>query len=299
MQSIERKDLSTEKQNIESSNIDELSTIDILELINNEDATIAKKITESLVYIEQAVDICIQSLRSDGRVFYIGAGTSGRLGVLDASEIPPTFSASKELFTGIIAGGDKALKNSIEGAEDNPQQAVKDLKTHSIKEGDVLIGISSSGAAKYVQSALSYAASIQAKTVYIVCNRTPFLKAETDVRIAIETGPEIITGSTRMKAGTATKMVLNMISTTTMIKLGKVYGNLMVDLMAVNEKLIDRGTRIISQLTNVDKKTAEKALIESNLSVKTAVVMLYHSVGFDKAKKIINDNDGMLRKIIS
>ena len=299
MDTIQRKDLSTEKQNVESSNIDELSTARILELINNEDASIPKKIAASLAEIEQTVDLCIQSLTSDGRIFYIGAGTSGRLGVLDASEIPPTFSAPNDLFTGIIAGGDKALKNSVEGAEDDPEQAIQDLKAHAVKKDDVLIGISSSGAAKYVQSALNYARSIKVKTVYIICNKTPYLPVDADVMVVLETGPEIITGSTRMKAGTATKMVLNMISTATMIKLGKVYGNLMVDLMAVNDKLIDRGCRIVSQLTNVDEVVAKRTLVRSNMSVKTAIVMIYHSVGFDKAKKMIDDNNGMLRKIIS
>ena len=299
MDTIQRKDLSTEKQNVESLNIDELSIIRILELINNEDASIPKKIAASLAEIEQTVDLCIQSLKSNGRIFYIGAGTSGRLGVLDASEIPPTFSAPNDLFTGIIAGGDKALKNSIEGAEDDPEQAIKDLKNHNIKKEDVLIGISSSGAARYVQSALDYAKSIKAKIVYITCNKTPYFHVDADVAIAIETGPEIITGSTRMKAGTATKMVLNMISSATMIKLGKVYGNLMVDLMAVNDKLVDRGCRIISQLTNVDEIVAKRTLVRSKMSVKTAIVMIYHSIGYDKAKKMIDDSDGMLRKIIS
>ena len=299
MDTIQRKDLSTEKQNVESLNIDELSIIRILELINNEDASIPKKIAASLAEIEQTVDLCIQSLKSNGRIFYIGAGTSGRLGVLDASEIPPTFSAPNDLFTGIIAGGDKALKNSIEGAEDDPEQAIKDLKNHNIKKDDVLIGISSSGAARYVQSALDYAKSIKAKIVYITCNKKPYLHVNADVAIALETGPEIITGSTRMKAGTATKMVLNMISSATMIKLGKVYGNLMVDLMAVNDKLVDRGCRIISQLTNVDEVVAKRTLVRSKMSVKTAIVMIYHSIGYDKAKKMIDDSDGMLRKIIS
>ena len=299
MDTIQRKDLSTEKQNFESLNIDELSIIRILELINNEDASIPKKIAASLAEIEQTVDLCIKSLKSNGRIFYIGAGTSGRLGVLDASEIPPTFSAPNDLFTGIIAGGDKALKNSIEGAEDDPEQAIKDLKTHNIKKDDVLIGISSSGAARYVQSALDYAKSIKAKIVYITCNKTPYFHVDADVAIALETGPEIITGSTRMKAGTATKMVLNMISSATMIKLGKVYGNLMVDLMTVNDKLVDRGCRIISQLTNVDEIVAKRTLVRSKMSVKTAIVMIYHSIGYDKAKKMIDDSDGMLRKIIS
>ena len=299
MDSFERKDLNTEKRNVESSNIDELTTIQILELINNEDSSIPKKITKALKDIEKTIDICVESLKLGGRVFYIGAGTSGRLGVLDASEIPPTFSAPKHIFTGIIAGGDAALKNSIEGAEDNPKQALIDLKTVLIKKDDVLIGVSASGAAKYVQSALVYAKSIQAKTVYLLCNKSPYLNAKTDAVIAVDTGPEVITGSTRMKAGTATKMIMNMISTTTMIRMGKVYGNLMVDLMAVNDKLVDRGARIISQLTKADENTAIKKLLEAEMSVKTAIVMIYHSIDLTEAKKMINDNNGMLRKIIS
>ena len=299
MDSFERKDLNTEKRNAESSNIDELTTIQILELINNEDSSIPKKITKALKDIEKTIDICVESLKLGGRIFYIGAGTSGRLGILDASEIPPTFSASKHIFTGIIAGGDAALKNSIEGAEDNPKQALIDLKAALIKKDDVLIGVSASGAAKYVQSALVYAKSIQAKTVYLLCNKVPYLNAKTDAVIAVDTGPEVITGSTRMKAGTATKMILNMISTTTMIRMGKVYGNLMVDLMAVNDKLVDRGARIISQLTKADENTAIQTLVEAKMSVKTAIVMIYHSLDLTKAKKMINDNNGMLRKIIS
>ena len=299
MDSFDRKDLNTEKSNVESSNIDELTTIQILELINNEDSSIPKKITKALKDIEKTIDICVESLKLGGRIFYIGAGTSGRLGVLDASEIPPTFSAPKHIFTGIIAGGDAALKNSIEGAEDNPKQALIDLKAALIKKDDVLIGVSASGAAKYVQSALVYAKSIQAKTVYLLCNKAPYLNAKTDAVIAVDTGPEVITGSTRMKAGTATKMILNMISTTTMIRMGKVYGNLMVDLMAVNDKLVDRGARIISQLTKADENIAIKTLVEAEMSVKTAIVMIYHSLDLTKAKKMINDNNGMLRKIIS
>ena len=298
MDSIERKDLNTEGQNFNSKNIDELSVIEILEVINQEDKLIADKIAGAMGDIEKTIHICTNAIKSGGSIFYIGAGTSGRLGVLDASEIPPTFSAPPDLFKGLIAGGDQALRKSIEGAEDNPKQAVVDLKAANLLPGDVIIGISTSGAARYVQSALQYAKSTEAKTIYLICNKTPFLEANTDVMISIDTGAEIITGSTRMKGGTATKMVLNMISTTCMIKLGKVYGNLMVDLMAVNEKLIDRGVRIINQLTNLDYEKAKEMLIKSDMSVKTAIVMVYHSCELDKAKRIIEENNGNLRKII-
>tara|TARA_Y100000746_G_scaffold226324_1_gene231318 strand:+ start:1908 stop:2807 length:900 start_codon:yes stop_codon:yes gene_type:complete len=298
MDSIERKDLNTEGQNFNSKNIDELSTIEILEVINREDKLIADKVAGALGDIEKTVHICTNSIKSGGSIFYIGAGTSGRLGVLDASEIPPTFSAPPDLFKGIIAGGDQALRKSIEGAEDSPKQAIVDLKAANLQPRDVLIGISTSGAARYVQSALRYAKSIETKTVYLLCNKTPFLQANTDVTISVDTGAEVITGSTRMKGGTATKMVLNMISTACMVKLGKVYGNLMVDLMAVNEKLIDRGVRIINQLTKLDYEKAKEMLIKSDMSVKTAIVMVHHSCELDKAKRIIEENNGNLRKII-
>ena len=298
MDSIERKDLNTEGQNFNSKNIDELSVIEILEVINQEDKLIADKVADAMSDIRKTIRVCTDSIKSGGSIFYIGAGTSGRLGVLDASEIPPTFSASPDLFKGLIAGGDQALRKSIEGAEDNPKQAVVDLKAANLLPGDVIIGISTSGAARYVRSALQYAESIGAKTIYLICNKTPFLEANTDVIISIDTGAEIITGSTRMKAGTATKMVLNMISTTCMIKLGKVYGNLMVDLMAVNEKLIDRGIRIINQLTKVDYEKAKNVLLKADMSVKTAIVMIHHSCEPLEAERIIEENDGSLRKII-
>ena len=221
MDSIERKDLNTEGQNFNSNNIDELSVIEILEVINQEDKLIADKVAAAMGDIEKTIRSCTDAIKSGGSIFYIGAGTSGRLGVLDASEIPPTFSASPDLFKGLIAGGDQALRKSIEGAEDNPKQAAVDLKAANLQPGDVLIGISTSGAARYVQSALQYAESIGAKTIYLICNKTPFLEANTDVIISIDTGAEIITGSTRMKAGTATKMVLKIIETPSKLNLEK------------------------------------------------------------------------------
>ena len=298
MDSIERKDLGTEQQNANSTNIDELSVREILQAINQEDRSIADKIADAIDDIEDTVEICTRAIKDEGRVFYIGAGTSGRLGVLDASEIPPTFSAPTNLFTGIIAGGDEALRKSIEGAEDSAEQAIIDLRLAKVQSGDVLIGISTSGAAKYVQSALNYATLVNLKTIYLLCNTAPLLKANVDVTISIDTGAEIITGSTRMKGGTATKMVLNMISTTCMIRLGKVYGNLMVDLMAVNEKLVDRGVRIIMQLTKHSYEEAKEALKKSDMSVKTAVVMIYRSCKLSEAKRLIDENNGILRKII-
>ena len=298
MESVDRKDLSTEKQNPKSLDIDTQSIDQILRTINQEDQTIANKVNEAIGDISRAVELTTNAIQSGNRIFYIGAGTSGRLGVLDASEMPPTFSVSPKWFNGIIAGGDHALRNSIEGAEDKPEMAVKDLQKHNVSDGDIVIGISTSGAAKYVTSGIEFAKSLGAKTVYLICNEKPHISADVDVMIKIDTGPEVITGSTRMKAGTATKMVLNMISTTTMIQLGKVYGNLMVDLMAINDKLFDRGIRIIQQLTNVDYELAKSTLIEAEKSVKTAIVMIKKSCSKDDAKSLLDQQNGFLRKII-
>ena len=299
MESVDRKDLSTEQQNQNSVDIDNKSISEILHIINQEDKTIADKVAIAIDDISRTVELTTDAIRSGNKVYYLGAGTSGRLGVLDASEMPPTYSVPSDWFNGIIAGGDKALRNSIEGAEDKPEMAIKDLKGNSLQSGDVLIGISTSGAARYVQSAINYAKSIGAKTVYLICNQTPHLAANTDVEIKIDTGPEVITGSTRMKGGTATKMVLNMISTATMVQLGKVYGNLMVDLMTVNDKLIDRGLRIIQDLTWASHDIAKLKLSESDNSVKVAVVMIKKSCSKEDALNMLKQENGFLRRVIN
>lgn len=298
METTERKNLSTEKQNVNSTSIDDKPISEILKIINNEDQSIAEKVNAAIPAIERTVELTTEAIRNGNRVVYLGAGTSGRLGVLDASEMPPTYSVPSDWFNGIVAGGDDALRKSIEGAEDQPEAAVDDLKAFGLKPGDVIIGISTSGAAQYVKSSIEYGKSIDAKTVYLICNEKPFLSADADVIIKVDTGPEVITGSTRMKAGTATKMVLNMISTATMLQLGNVYGNLMVDLMAVNDKLVDRGTRIIKQLTNVDYETAHSKLFEAGKSVKTAVVMIMKDCSKDEATQLLEEESGFLRKVI-
>ena len=298
MDSIKRKNLSTEKQNINSQAIDSKSIAEILHIINSEDQRLSDKVKKAIPEIEQTILLTRDAIKNGHRIYYIGAGTSGRLGVLDASEIPPTFSAPNHFFNGIIAGGDKALRNSIEGVEDESETAINDLQLVNLKANDVIIGISASGAAKYVKSALDYGISIGAKTVYLICNSEPFLPVNSDIIIKINTGPEVITGSTRMKAGTATKMVLNMISTTTMIQLGKVYDNLMIDLMAVNEKLIDRGTRIIVQLTGVDYQLANSKLLVADKSVKTAIVMIKYNCSRADALIKLNKSEGFLRKLL-
>ena len=293
-----RRHLTTEQPNPLSDGIDNFSVRKILDLINREDQGVAQKVREALPEIEDTVELTTSALRNGNRVFYMGAGTSGRLGVLDASEMPPTFSVPPSWFTGIIAGGDKALRKSIEGAEDEADAAINDLSTHGVGTGDVIIGISTSGAAKYVQSALNYGNEIGSKTIYLTCTAKPFYPANVDIIISVDVGPEIITGSTRMKAGTATKMILNMISTATMIRLGKVYGNLMVDLMAVNEKLVDRGIRIIQDITNLDLENSRRILIAAKMSVKTALVMVKKDCNLDIAEKLLMDANGFIRDVI-
>ena len=293
-----RETLNTELQNKNSLEIDQFSVLKILETINYEDQTIATAVKKVLPDVEVVVSFAKKSLDSGGRVFYIGAGTSGRLGVLDASECPPTYSVPSDWFIGLIAGGDDALRRSIEGAEDDQFQAEEDLEKYNISSNDLLIGISCSGAAKYVISALEYAKKKSAKTVYLITNPVPYLSTSVDKVIAVDTGPEIVAGSTRMKAGTATKMILNMISTTTMISMGKVYGNLMVDLMAVNEKLVDRGARIIKKITGENYEKSLEALINANKSVKIAIVMIVKSCDAIEAKNLLDNANGMLRKVI-
>ena len=293
-----RGELKTEQQNPQSSQIDSMSINGILKTINREDQNIAIAVQATIRDIEKTVELTVNSIQKGGRVFYVGAGTSGRLGVLDASEIPPTFSAPKGLFIGVIAGGENALRNSVEGAEDRPEDAIIDLEQYELNKNDTLVGISCSGAATYVVSALDHAKANGAKTVYLVTNPNPFKITEVDVIINAVTGPEVVTGSTRMKAGTATKLILNMISTATMIKLGKVYGNLMVDLMAVNDKLVDRGTRIIEQLTDLDYDGAQLKLFEAEKSVKTAIVMEKLNCTLNEAREKLENASGFLRNLI-
>lgn len=290
--------LITEKQNPHSMDIDTLSTLEILELINKEDSLIPSAVQKAISEIEKVVEFAVTALKNGNRIIYIGAGTSGRLGILDASEIPPTFSAPHEWFTGVIAGGTEAVFKSIEGAEDIWQNAERDLNAIGMKKGDVLIGIASSSTTPYVIAGLKYGKQIGCRTAFLICNPIPVKSESFDAIISVDLGPEIITGSTRMKAGTATKLILNMISTTAMVKMGKVYGNLMVDLRVVNEKLRDRGTRIIGKLTDLNYQEAGKVLQESGGSVKTALIMVNKSCSKREAKELIEQYDGNLRQII-
>ncbi|NOZ04337.1 MAG: N-acetylmuramic acid 6-phosphate etherase [FCB group bacterium] len=293
-----RKDLTTEQQNPNSHQIDKRSIPEILKIINREDQSVAGAVEKVIPEITRAVELAVKTIKSGHRIFYVGAGTSGRLGVLDATEMPPTYSAPRNWFQGIIAGGWEALVRSVEGAEDKPEDAILDLETAGVEAGDLVFGIASSSATPYVVSALKYGRSVKASTVYLICNPKPLVPVEVDVLIAVDVGPEIITGSTRMKSGTATKMILNMVSTTTMIRIGKVYGNLMVDLQVVNDKLADRGTRIIEQLTDLDYDKARKYLYLAEGSVKTAIVMARKNCDLEEAKNLLRENDGLLRRVI-
>ncbi len=256
------QDLTTEKNNISSEKIDEVSTLEMLRIIQREDKKVAESIDKELKNISNAIDLISNSMRNNGRLFYVGAGSSGRLGILDAAECPPTFGISAKRIQGVIAGGEKAVFNAVEGAEDDPNGAIEQLKQRGIKPNDVVLGIAASGVTPYVKGAIEYAATIDCKTIFLTCNDLNS-RPKVDILISPIVGPEVITGSTRLKAGTATKFVLNMISTGTMVSLGKTYGNLMVDLKPTNEKLINRSIRIfcsIALATEYDAKFFLKKL---------------------------------------
>jgi len=287
----------TEHQNPATTTIDEKSTSDILTIINNEDAKVALAIQEKLPQIEAFIRALIPRIQSCGRLFYLGSGTSGRLGVLDAAECPPTFSTDPELVQGIIAGGYDALVKSIEGAEDSPAHGSEAIVEYGITVDDTVLGITASSTTPFVLGALEKAKKIGAMTGLILCNNLTKLEY-VDHIISIIVGPEVITGSTRMKAGTATKMVLNMVTTTLMIKLNKTYGNLMVDLKASNEKLWDRGTRIIQHLTELGYDDSLSLLQSADGEVKTAVVMSKLKVEVGDARKLLSENGGSLQKTL-
>ena len=265
--------LPTESRNPLTENIDQLSTLEMLRVINEEDAKVAQAVAAELPHIAKSVDEIARRLEDGGRLFYVGAGTSGRLGVLDASEIPPTFSVPATLVQGLIAGGDTALRKSSEQSEDSAEQGAADLAAAGFTGQDALVGIAASGRTPYVLGALEHANPLGAATIALTCVPNSPMSTIADITIAPVTGPEVLTGSTRMKAGTATKLVLNMISTGVMIKTGAVYGNLMVNLAPTNAKLIDRAQRIIIAATGVNEPTAAELLNQSGNSVKTAIVM--------------------------
>jgi N-acetylmuramic acid 6-phosphate etherase len=265
--------LLTEARNPASEHLDELSTLEMLALINAEDAKVAGAVQAELGNVARAVDAIAERFRRGGRLFYVGAGTSGRLGVLDASECPPTFSVSADLVQGLIAGGDSALRLSSEHSEDSSEEGVRDLAAAGFVEGDTLVGIAASGRTPYVLGAMEYAKNLGALTVGLSCVPGSALEKAAEIAITPATGPEVLTGSTRMKAGTATKMVLNMLSTGVMVRTGATFGNLMVNMRPTNAKLVDRAERIIAAAAGCDAATAARLLAESGSDVKVAIVM--------------------------
>ena len=250
----------TEKTNLDTINIDKASSLEIARMINNEDLKVAQKVSENLEPIAKAIDVISKNFLKGGRLFYFGAGTSGRLGVLDASECPPTFSSAPDMVQGIIAGGDKALRFAIEGAEDSVVLAKEDFDKLNITKNDTVVSISASGNANYVIKILQLAKEVGSKSIALTCNPEAKMSMYADINICIETGAEAITGSTRMKAGTAQKMVLNMLTTGAMVKIGKVYKNLMIDVKPTNIKLKDRAVRIVSEIAQCDKEIALQVL---------------------------------------
>ncbi len=290
--------LATEQRNPNSAEIDSKSTEEILRIINEEDKKVPLAVEKEIPYIAQGVEIIVNAFKNGGRLIYVGAGTSGRLGVLDASEIPPTYGAPVELVQGIIAGGYEALVVAQEGAEDIKEDGARDLKSRHLTDKDVVCGIAASRRTPYVVGAVEYARSIGAKTLYVTCTPRSEMNLDVDVAICPVVGPEVIMGSTRMKAGTATKLVLNMLTTTAMIKMGKVYGNMMVDLQMNSKKLIERSKRTLMIVTGVDYETAKKYLESAGGHVKTAIVMIEAKVSKEEAEKLLKDADGMVRKAI-
>lgn len=290
----ELDNLITESINNRTNNIDEKSPSEVLKIINEEDKKVAYAVEKELPNIEKALEKIIKSFKKGGRLFYIGAGTSGRLGMLDAAECPPTFGTPYNQVIGIIAGGRDALICAIEGAEDSLELGETDLKEKELTPDDVVVGIAASGRTPYVIGALKYAKKVGATTVSLSCNEKPLIGEYADVSITPIVGPEIITGSTRMKAGTAQKMVLNMLSTASMIGIGKVYGNLMVDVKPTNEKLIQRAKRIVMMATGADKDKVEKALELSGFNPKVAIVMLKKGCTYEEATRRIKDGDDFI-----
>jgi len=294
----EIKDLVTEAQNEKTSKIDSASTLEILKLMNNEDAGIAASVAAEIPYIAKAVDLLVDTFKKGGRLFYVGAGTSGRLGVLDASECPPTFGTDPEMVQGIIAGGYGALRVAVEGAEDNFEQGKIDLKASGFSAKDVVCGIAASKRTPYVLGAVDFARSVGAKSLYLTCNPRENFDVAVDVAICPVVGPEVVMGSTRMKAGTATKLVLNMLTTASMIRLGKTYGNMMVDLMMNSKKLEERAKRTVMVVTGLSYEDSTKLLQLAKGHVKTALVMNLADVSYDIARQKLQESAGFVRKAI-
>ena len=290
-----RAALLTEKSNSKSQFLDQLSTPELVEVFSNEDIEPQRAVSEAIPEITKAINLIVPRIKEGGRLFYLGTGTSGRLGVLDAAECPPTFCSSPELIQGIIAGGDSALKKSSEALEDQESLSIEDLDSRDFSKKDVLIGITAGGTTPYVISALSYAVKIEALSIAVSCVPIEDVTLPCIIDIRLLTGPELLTGSTRLKAATATKMTLNMISTIVMIRLGKVYGNKMVDVSVTNSKLYDRAIRILQEIANLELNEAQELLKQTNGSVKLSLLMALGSLELENAKDLLNENNHYLR----
>lgn len=295
---VELKKIATEQRNQNTMNIDRLSTLDMVKLINQEDHRVAEAVSLVTDKIAEAIDVIADRLSKGGRLIYCGAGTSGRLGILDAVECPPTYSTEPEMVQALMAGGYPAIFKAVEGAEDSKELGVQDMKNIDFTSGDVLVGIAASGRTPYVLGCMEYAKDLGAPTVSVTCCPGSVLDSFADIGIAPCPGPEVITGSTRMKSGTAQKMVLNMLSTGTMIKLGKVYGNLMVDVKPSNEKLIRRCVTIVCNATECDEAEATAALEACGYRPKTAIVMVLMGVSAEEAKAMLDKADGRVAKVL-
>ncbi|WP_317419027.1 MULTISPECIES: N-acetylmuramic acid 6-phosphate etherase [unclassified Morganella (in: enterobacteria)] len=296
---IDLTSMITESRNPASADIDSLPTLDMLRVINREDQTVALAVEKTLPQVAQIVDAVAQAFRLGGRLIYMGAGTSGRLGILDASECPPTFGTPAEQVVGLIAGGHKAILKAVENAEDNRELAVNDLKALNFSEKDVLVGIAASGRTPYVLGGMEYALSLGATVAAVSCNPDSEMSRLAGIAITPVVGPEVITGSSRMKAGTAQKLILNMITTGAMIRSGKVYGNLMADVEATNAKLVERQKRIVMAATECDRATAEQALTACDGHCKTAIVMILAQLSAGDAKALLAQHQGFIRDALT
>jgi N-acetylmuramic acid 6-phosphate etherase len=292
------KALKTEQRNPRTRGLDRKSTLRILRVLNGEDARVALAVSRELPKIARAVDAIAKSFRSGGRLFYVGAGTSGRLAVLDAAECPPTFGTSPKMVQAIIAGGSRAIQGAVEGAEDSAKNGVRDLRKAGVKRGDVVVGLAASGTTPYVIAAVEFAKRHGAITVGVTSNRTSPLARAADIAIAPDTGPEAIGGSTRLKAGTAQKMVLNLLSTASMVRLGRVYENWMVYVALTNQKLRQRGARILKEAAGVSVSAAEQALRQSQHDLPLALVMLRTGVNVREARQRLQQSGGNVRQAL-
>ncbi|WP_026653114.1 N-acetylmuramic acid 6-phosphate etherase [Butyrivibrio proteoclasticus] len=296
---MELSNIATEQRNERTLHIDKLDTLEMVKLINSEDKLVALAVEKVLPQVAEAIDAAAERLKVGGRLIYIGCGTSGRLGILDAVECPPTFSTDPSMVLGLIAGGNTAIFQAVEGAEDSFELGAKDLKDTNLSDRDLVVGIAASGRTPYVIGAMKYARSIGCKVVGLTCCPGSEIDELADIKIAPEPGPEVITGSTRLKSGTAEKMILNMISTGTMIRLGKVYGNLMVDVKASNEKLVSRCETIVERTTGVSRDEAVATLKKCDYRPKVAIVMIKKGVDAEEAQSMLAKSGGMIADALS